>query len=282
MAKRKTRKVALQHLSWAEVAHEARILCHHEGVAQPFHAWLLGELLYYLEQDSAGCQGFQNMGAAWVPVRNAIAQGTLRDGDAGAAQVAENWEKLTRQLCLRLGGETGLAVAPVVRKKRGDGPGAQRARTVSGLVGTGRMSTEIRIPGTPGPLLVEADLRTGHIETTVTVPAAARARALTRVTWLLRLLAHAPADLRVESLAPARTSGPCELLKNLHAEPGLLVPPGEAEISAFRLTLTTGMGTKRGPEETGFIRSIDTAVDRFHHEVLTPLKAIATPETARA
>ncbi|WP_344458115.1 TerD family protein [Actinocorallia aurantiaca] len=267
---RKTRKVALQHLSWAEVAHEARLLCRHEGVSSPVHAWLLGELLHYLEQDNAGCQGFQNMGASWVPVRDAIAEGTLRAGDKRAVQVAENWEKLTRQLCLRLGGETGLAVAPVVRKKRGEDPKAQRARTVDALVGSGRMSAEIRIPGTAGPLLVEADLRTGHIETTAIVPSADRARALTRINWLLRQLSEAPNELRIEALPAGRDSGPCELLKNLRAEPGLLV--GDGEIASFKLSLRAGMGTKRGTEESGFIRSVDAAVDRFHEEVLKVIK----------
>ncbi|MCD0448335.1 hypothetical protein LO762_03860 [Actinocorallia sp. API 0066] len=185
MDRRKTRKVALQHLSWAEVAHEARLLCHHEGVANPVHAWLLGELLHYLEQDNAGCGGFQNMGGSWVPVRNAIAEGTL--------------------------------------------------------------------------------------------PSAARARVLTRITWLLRQLTDAPGELRVEALAEGRTSGPCELLKNLRAEPGLLVPSGEGEVVSFRLSLPTSLGTKRGTGEAGFIRGIDAAVNRFHAEVLTSLKLATSP-----
>ncbi|GAB2850920.1 hypothetical protein GCM10022221_57850 [Actinocorallia aurea] len=72
----------------------------------------------------------------------------------------------------------------------------------------------------------------------------------------------------------AAAAARCELLRNLHAEPGLLLTPGDGEISAFRLSLTTGMGTRRGPEEAGFIRSVDTAVDRFHAEVLNALKGV--------
>ncbi|GAA3227651.1 TerD family protein [Actinocorallia longicatena] len=276
--RRKTRKVALRHLSWAEVAHEARLLCHHEGTANPSHAWLLGELLHYLEQDNAGCQGFQNMGATWVPIRNSITEGTLRPGDRRAVQVAENWEKLIRQLCLRLGGESGLPVAPVVRKKRGDDPAERRARTVAGLVETGRLTAEIKTSGAAGPLGVEADLRTGQIEATTVVPAPDRARTLTRVTRLLRQLDGAPGELRIEALPPGGSTGPCELLKNLRAEPGLLAQGGAEEIAAFRLTLPMSMGTRRGVEETGFIRSVDAVVDRFQEQVLAGLRvAEATP-----
>jgi stress response protein SCP2 len=279
--KRLLRKVALRHLSWAEVAHEAEMLCLHDGVANPVHAWLLSELLYYLRQDNAGCQGFRDMGAAWVPVRNAVTSNTLRLGDRRALQVAEGWEKLIRQLCLRLSGQTGLAIAPVLRKRRDGDASVRRLQTVTSLVETGRMSAEIRIPSAGGPVLLEADLRTGQIETTVEIPAAERARALTRVQWLLRQLNEAPPELRVEALTPGHKTGPCDLLKNLIAEPGLLVPEDGKQIDSFRLTLATGMGTKRGIEETGFVRSIDTAMDRFHQEILQVLKLEPTTAESR-
>lgn len=274
--KRRLKKVALRHLSWAEVAHEAHMLCHHQGLANPVHAWLLNELLNYLRQHNAGCHGFQDMGPGWVAVRNAITAGTLRLGDKRAMQVAESWEKLVRQLCLRLSGETGLNVAPVVRRRRGDDSAVRRMQTVASLVESGRMIAEIRIPRIPNAILIEADLRTGQIETTAEVPAAERARALTRVQWLLRQLTEAPSELRIEALSPGQSSGACELLSNARTEPGLLIPDESREIASFRLTLPTSMGTKRGSEEAGFIRSVDIAIDRFVGQVLQALKLDAS------
>ncbi|MDR3036213.1 MAG: TerD family protein [Kitasatospora sp.] len=270
--RRRARKVALRHLSWAEVAHEAHLLCHHDGVVNPAHAWLLSEFLHYLRHENSGCHGFQNMGPAWVTVRNAISEGTLRAGDRNALRVVENWERLTRQLCLRLGGELGVPVSPVLRGKRRTEPAVRRAQAVDELAAGGRMRSELAVPGLPGPIVLEADLRTGRIETTVEVAAAERSRALTRVQWLLRQLADAPAELRIEALTADGGPGPCELLRALRVEPGLLVPADGAEIRAFRLTLPAGMGTRRGTEETGFIRSVDTVVDRFLNEVVRVLK----------
>ncbi|NED55973.1 TerD family protein, partial [Micromonospora aurantiaca] len=86
--------------------------------------------------DNAGCQGFQDMGASWVPLRNAITAGTLRPGDRHAERVAESWEKLVRQLCLRLSGETGLNVAPVTRRRRSSAE-ARRAEVVASLLAAG-------------------------------------------------------------------------------------------------------------------------------------------------
>ncbi|WP_420881807.1 TerD family protein [Streptomyces rhizosphaericola] len=104
---RRKHKVALWHLSWAEVVHQAQLLIRHEGVGNAAHAWLLQELLHYLQHENSGCHGFQNMGAAWVPVRRGIDDETLCQGDARALEVIENWERLVRQVCLRLGGELG-------------------------------------------------------------------------------------------------------------------------------------------------------------------------------
>jgi hypothetical protein len=111
------------------------------------------------------------------------------------------------------------------------------------------MSAEIRIPNTGGPVLLEADLRTGQIDTTVEIPSADRARSLTRVQWLLRQLNDAPPELRIEALTPGHPTGPCDLLKNLIAEPGLLVPEDAKQITSFRLTLATAWGPNEAPRK---------------------------------
>ncbi|MEU0215904.1 TerD family protein, partial [Streptomyces sp. NPDC006265] len=87
--RRRKHQVALWHLSWAEVAHQAQMLIRHEGVGNAAHTWLLQDLLHYLQHDNSGCHGFQNMGAAWVPVRNGINDETLCQGDPRALEVVE-------------------------------------------------------------------------------------------------------------------------------------------------------------------------------------------------
>ena len=147
---RRKHKVALWHLSWAEVAYQAQMLIRHEGVGNLAHAWLLRELLYYLQHDNSGCHGFQNMGPAWVPVRNGIDDETLCQGDSRALEVVESWERLMRQVCLGLGGELGQKVLPVQRTKRGTDPGARRSRLADQLCLDGKLQAELRIEGTPG------------------------------------------------------------------------------------------------------------------------------------
>lgn len=273
--RRRKHKVALWHLSWAEVVHQAQMLIRHEGVGNAAHAWLLQELLLYLQHENSGCHGFQNMGAAWVPVRRGIDDETLCQGDARALEVIENWERLVRQVCLRLGGELGQKVLPVQRARRGSDPGARRAELADHLCEQGRLNAEIRIEGTPGVLAITADLRTAKLRTSIEVPAAEPGYPLSRVKRLIRRLSEAPADLHIETLADGQGPGPRGTLERLRPEPADLLPKDGAQITGFRLSLFKGMGNGRGSAETGFIRSVDEAVDRFHAQVVAHVEAPA-------
>ncbi|MGW7269766.1 TerD family protein [Streptomyces sp. NPDC054864] len=268
---RRKHKVALWHLSWAEVAHQAQMLIRHEGVRHQAHAWLLQELLHYLQHENSGCHGFQNMGPAWVPVRKGIDDETLCPGDPRTLLVVESWERLIRQVCLRLGGELGTKVVPVQRAKRGTDPQSRRTQLADRFCEDGRLDAEIRFDGAPGVLAISADLRLGKLRTSVEVPAPEQGHPLTWVKRLMKQLSEAPADLHVQTLLEDGSTGPRGTLERLRPEPGDLLPTGSQQISGFRLSLSKSVGNTRGNAESGFIRSVDAAVGRFHSTVVTPL-----------
>ncbi|MEU3462290.1 TerD family protein [Streptomyces sp. NPDC006733] len=281
---RRKHKVALWHLSWAEVTQQAQMLIRHEGVGSAAHAALLEEFLHYLQHENSGCHGFQNMGPAWVPVRNGIDEEILCQGDERAVQVVESWERLIRQVCLRLGGELGQKVLPVQRAKRGSDPRSRRADLADRLCEDGRLHAEIRIDGSVGILAITADLRTGKLRISLEIPRPEQGSPLTWTKRLVRQLAEAPADLHIETLVEGRGSGPRGTLERLRPEPGELLPKDGGRITGFRLSLFKGMGSSRGSAETGFIRSVDAAVDRFHSTVVTQLERPAgrRPQQDRA
>ncbi len=64
-----------------------------------------------------------------------------------------------------------------------------------------------------------------------------------------------------------------------------MLPKNGAQITGFRLSLFKGMGNSRGKTESGFIRSVDDAVHRFHSSVVTSLDRSAprpAPSAERA
>jgi hypothetical protein len=80
----------------------------YRGVADPDQAWILGELIRYLEHPRSGAMEFSDMGAAWVPVRDVIGAGTLRPSDGNAAEVAGRLDALVRYASLKLGRQLGI------------------------------------------------------------------------------------------------------------------------------------------------------------------------------
>lgn len=269
--RRRKHQVALWHLSWAEVAHQAQLLIRHEGVGNAARTWLLQELLHYLQHENSGCHGFQNMGSAWVPVRNGINDETLCQGDPRALEVVESWERLIRQVCLRLGGELGQKVLPAQRVRRGTDHGTRRIQLADRLCLEGRLHAELRVEQAPGLLTIGADLRTGRLRTSVEVPAPEQGYPLTWAKRLMRRLGEAPADLHVETLVEGDAVGPRGTLERLRPEPADLLPKNGTQITGFRLSLLKGMGSTRGNTESGFIRSVDDAVHRFYTTVVVHL-----------
>jgi hypothetical protein len=89
---RKTKTVALRHLSWWRIVTEAVVEHRHRGIADPDQQWILGELIVYMDHEASGAGGFQDMGENWVSVRNAARSGTLRVGTA-ARDVTERWRR---------------------------------------------------------------------------------------------------------------------------------------------------------------------------------------------
>ncbi|MFF8808620.1 TerD family protein [Streptomyces omiyaensis] len=278
---RRKHKVSLWHLSWAEVTHQAQMLIRHEGVGNAAHVWLLQELLHYLQHENSGCHGFQNMGACWVPVRNGIDDETLSQGDPRAVEVVESWERLIRQVCLRLGGELGQKALPVQRAQRGTDPKSRRTALADRLCEEGKLVAEVRIDGTQTVLSITADLRTGKIRTSVDVPAPSGGYPLSVAKRLVRVLDAAPADLHVETLVDGRT-GPRGTLERLRPEPADLLPKDGAAMTGFRLSLFKGMGNTRGAAESGFIRSVDDAVDRFYGSVVAHISQFEQRRPSRA
>jgi hypothetical protein len=272
--KRKLRKVALFHLPWSQILAEAVMQKEHRGVADPDQAWILGELIRYLEHPRSGALEFDDMGPSWVAVRDAVGAGTLRASDKGVADVAARFDALLRYVSLRLGRTLGTEVVPVVSRRDAADPNLRTAELVDNLVKEGRLAGAIRIPNAVAPLNIELDLRANRVTCHVDVDAPREGRPTTRVNWLLRQLKSAPDALRLEAFAlHTRGPGAADLLKAVREDPALLVQDAKKEVRGFRIALTSQLGTKRGRGRGAAIDSVLDGVDTFYGDVLQYLKA---------
>lgn len=282
--KRKLRKVALHHLSWTKVLSEAVMQKEFRGVADPDQAWILGELIRYLEHKKSGAMEFTDMGESWVAIRDAVKAGTLRVSDKGVKEVAARFDALLRFACLNLGRQLGTEVTPVLSRKELADPASRTQTLVTELAREGELAGAIRIPATVGDVVVATDLRAGTVTCHVDIDAPREGRPTTRVNWLVRQLKAAPATARIEAhAAHERGPGAAELLGKVRENPGLLVVDPGKDLRSFRVALTAPMGAKRGRGRGCFIDSVLSALDTFYADVVQNLKAwAAAPPRLRA
>lgn len=163
-------KVRLAHYSWTEVlAHAVRAKVH-RGVDDPEQAWILGELIRYLEHPASGAMSFSDMGPHWVAVRDGAREGTLRRNDEAIRDVVGRWDQLLRYSALRLGSDTGVEVEHVVPKAQTD-PKVRLNHLLDSLTSSGTLDGVVRVPGAAGNLVVQADLRARRVSVSTDIAA---------------------------------------------------------------------------------------------------------------
>ena len=281
--KRKLRKVALHHWSWSEVLTHAVMQKEFRGVADPDQAWILGELIRYLEHPRSGALSFEDMGPSWVEVREAVTTGTLRQTDKSAVDVASRFDALIRFACLQLGRKLGAEVTPVLSREEVSNPALRNSSLVSSLVTNGAMTASIRIPNAVAPLEVHANLRANRITCHFDIDAPREGKSTTRVNWLIRQLKEAPESVRVEAFAVRAREGTAELLREVRETPGLLIADPKKDLRSFRVAQIHPLGTKRGAGRGSFIESMLKAIDTSYSDIGQSLKSwTASPPRVRS
>ncbi|WP_461122493.1 hypothetical protein [Saccharothrix stipae] len=270
---RRPAEVVLHHWSWTEVLCEAVAQKERLGVAEADRAWLLGELIRYLEHPRSGTMAFEDMGPGWVALRESVQAGTVRATDPTAVGAALRFDALVRFASLELGRRLGAEVTPALTRRELAEPQARVARQVDRLVAEGRLTAGIHVAGTVGALQVTADLRTGRVSCHVDLDGPREGRPTTRVEWLVRQLKDAPDTVRLEAFAAhGPGAGASQPLGTLRADPTALVAHPAQEIRGFRVADSGPLGSGPGTGPDSFIASVSGAVTRFYEDVVRNLK----------
>jgi hypothetical protein len=275
--RRRLRRIQMWHLSWWRIVTEAVLQHRFRGISDPDQAWILGELIAYLDHENSGASGFTDMGERWVTVRDSARQGTLRAADPNLHAVAERWEHFLDYLALGLAQDLGRDVAPVRPKNQSTETRVQTL--VQEAAGDGHLSGSLRVPDTAGSLNIRVDLRARQVVTSITLAAPTEGRASARVNWLLRQLGNELRDLRVEA-AFANTRETTSLLASEAREsPQRLLHPSDPKRPPREFTVAVAwpMGLKRGKIQGSFVRETRRQVLDFYREIVQGLKAWQPP-----
>jgi hypothetical protein len=160
---RKLKQVTVRHMSWWRLLTTAIVQKEHRGISDPDQAWILGELIRYLQDDRSGASGFEDMGDKWVAVRDGARDQTLKPSDPSVRDVAERWEQSIEYISLELRQILGRPVSPVWPRDTD-----RQARVVTAakrLAQDGLLTAAIKVPDAAAPLEIEANLRTRQLIT---------------------------------------------------------------------------------------------------------------------
>lgn len=266
-------KVSVAHRSWTEVL-AAAVMCKvHRGVDDPEQAWILGELIRYLEHPASGAMTFADMGASWLAVRDGARASTLRKQDAEVRDVVQRWDQLLRFAALRLGSAIGADVQQVLPRSQQD----HRQRTAyltESLCSAGSLDGTLRVPDTVGAIGVIADLRARQVVAYVDVPAPQDRGSKARLTWLLRQLGDdVPASTVIEAWPRHARQPRSAPLARLREDRDLLEDPERRDILRYRLVLRAEMGVHRkaGGKSPGFVDSVVRNIESLYDLVVQRL-----------
>lgn len=279
--KKKTKKVSLVHLSWSQIHTEAVIERVNRSVADPDQAWILAELIRYLEHSRSGAVDFEDMGPSWVTVRNSVATRTLRSSDKTAAEVVGRYGQLVAFAGMRLSRDLGVDVRSVLSRAETRDVAARTQAGVSRLVDAGILHGALRVPNAAAPIDVTADLRSGLVTCSITLDSPSQGRNATRVNWLTRQLAKAPDATLIEAWAAwARSPGPAHQITDVRTAPEILFDDPKKELKSFTVRLSAKAGTKRGQGRGTFVGSVLGLVDDFYESVVQHIKPWTPPAPA--
>ena len=269
----KLRSVKMFHLSWIALITQAVIQHEHRGVSDPDQAWILGELIKYLEHPNSGALEFDDMGPHWVEVRNSARDRSLRKSDPGLDSVSNRWIEFMRFLALQMGKDLGTEVTQVLsRRERGDQ--FFRLDTLKNtLESEGSLQGQLHIPDAISNVSVVANLGNRLIESSVRVKAPTEGTPRSRITWLLRQLKNAPDNTRIDILFERRSSTRSSTMSKLKEDPNIgLLEDRKINPREFTIALSADMGVKKGNLQGSFVESVQTNLQSFYREIVQELK----------
>lgn len=282
--------VKVHHLSWTWLLTTAVSVKTHQGVEDAEQAWLLNELIRYLEHPASGALSFDDMGPYWVETRAAAREGRLSAHDDGLADIAQRWDQLLRYVALTLGAEIGEDVQQVLSRKHARDARERTSSVVDRLMKSGELEGTLRIPNTAGDLDLVADLRGQTITASLEIDAPTDRSGRARGTWLRKQLPDAPGDLYLDAFEKNARSPVTATLGELRESRSAIVSEDKKEPVRFVLHLTRDMGLNRrsGGKKASFVESVEELVETHYRDVVqtvtpwipAPAKLPERPEPA--
>lgn len=274
--KSRRKEVQLFHFSWAAIATKATVLSDTKRIADVEQAFLLKELIRFLQHDSSGTLTFTKMSPGWKETALSIQQRLpLKANDENLQDAIGSWHELTKFICLEL--SSALSETVTIRLPRNAAMDQSRrfADDVNLMMEKQLLKCEFDIPNTAGIVKITADFLRRVIILGVEVGARQdRARAPAAINWLTRQLPISDDDskLLIRAKWPNRTQKTAAFLSQTREDPENLVGSNKTLLPrSFEVIRTLDMAG-RFIQSQNFVDDVKSAMPTFYGDVVQHLK----------
>jgi hypothetical protein len=282
----KTRNVDLFHFSWLSLLSKATIMSEAKSINDREQAFVLLELVRYLNHPYSGVSAMSAMNPEWKDVCTQIQLGAVLKKTAPEVEATViAWQQLLRYMSLELSMATNSMVEVALSRAHTKDPMALMVSDINELVIKSTLSGALSVPNAAGTIDVCADLMRKVLTLSMHVNAPEdKSRASASINWLTRQLKPlAESDLIIKAIWPGKvTNTQCSLVSAIE-DPAVLVPAGMKGIpKSFEVMRVVDLGAKFKGQKV-FVEVATASVPEFYRDAGQNLtRWIAPPPKAKS
>ena len=269
IAKSKTRSVELYHFSWLSLKSKAVLLTSTKSIEDPEQAYILSELVRYLDHDSSGIMALNRMPALWKELCSAVQNGvTLNKNSDYLTDSVSGWHQLLRHLSLNLSVAIGQPVSINLTRQREKDAEFNFLEDCSDLVKESCLKAEFNIPNAASRLVLSADVLRKVINVSMKLEAPKdKSRASASINWLTRQLkGTSHENLSIRAFWPKRIPETMASLDAALENPAVLIPPNVSELPKyFEVVRVVDLGARFKGAKT-FVEDISIHFPKFYND----------------
>lgn len=277
--KNKLGKMGLFHFSWLSLVSKAVLLAEHKQVDDPEQAFLLDELIRYLQNPKSGVSLMTQVGPGWKRSCDQTLKGVrLLKSSEEVEQAVASWQQLSRFLALQLTIKIAKPVSVKLTRPQIKDPSVRVKSQIEQLVDKNCLRDSLQVTNAVSDIDIAADFQRRAIDFSVQVQSPKDKKfATASVNWLLRQLGDADSSLMIRANWPGRTPSSMRTLAELREDAATIIPENiKALPTSLEVVRVVDLAAKF-QQKRKFVEIAEKELIRFYSDAVQHLKNWVAP-----
>lgn len=180
-----SKKINLFHFSWTYLLTLGRILLfkNDKNIEDEDQVEIMREVLFYLEGEKSGVQGYNKMANEWKELtENILAHKSLKENDKILQQAIKSWYQEEKDMALKLSRELGLLVKTKSKS-------AEKFKSdIKYVIKNKSIKSKVTVKDAVSDIVIEADFEKKNIKMSVNIVCPESGTNTSKVNWIIKQL----------------------------------------------------------------------------------------------